>query len=205
SSWMKLNVTHKANTAVLYLIYDIHIGDKCNGRIYIENASRKDKILSLIKSTLEDVGPYFCSIAIYPDGIWEKVIEIIQPDAFEVSETKSNNPMSTEPGGNVALICLYKIGNSVQKLKWERIADWVDTAVLCKLSGKQSFSSDFKELTMADCSYQSSSMIIIQNIPASDFATYHCMATRRNMIYMKTFIETVSKGGSAKWFYNRTF
>lgn len=36
------------------------------------------KPLSFIKSTLEDV-LYFCSIVTYPDGFWEKVIEIIQP------------------------------------------------------------------------------------------------------------------------------
>lgn len=78
TSWMKFNVTHKENIAVLHPIYGVHIEDKYNGRIYFENSSREDKSLSFIKSTLEDVGLYFCSIVTYPDGIWEKVIEIIQ-------------------------------------------------------------------------------------------------------------------------------
>ncbi|NXO55673.1 CD226 protein, partial [Aramus guarauna] len=187
TSWMKLNATHKENIAVLHPIYGIHIEDKYNGRIYFENASREDKSLSFIKSTLEDVGLYFCSIVTYPDGIWEKVIEIIQPDAFEVSE-KQNNHVFTKPGGTVNFTCPYKIGDSVQQVMWERIkADQVDTIVLCNSSGKHSFGSDFKDRTLVDCSDKANSMIIIQNITASDFATYHCIATGRNKTYVITF------------------
>ncbi|KAM6276062.1 CD226 antigen isoform 4-T4 [Spheniscus humboldti] len=187
TSWMKLNVTHKENIAVLHPIHGVHIEDKYNGRIYFENSSREDKSLSFIKSTLEDVGLYFCSIVTYPDGIWEKVIKIIQTDAFEVSE-KQDNPVFTKPGGNVAFTCPYKIGDSVQQVMWERIKpDQVDTVVLCNLSGKQSFGSDFKERTLVDCSDQANSMIVIQNFTASDFATYRCVATGRNKTYVMSF------------------
>ncbi|KFQ83623.1 CD226 antigen, partial [Phoenicopterus ruber ruber] len=187
TSWMKLNVTHKENIAVLHPIYGIHIEDKYNGRIYFENASREDKSLSFIESTLEDVGLYLCSIVTYPDGVWEKVIEIIQPDAFEVSE-KQNHVVFTKPGGNVAFTCPYKIGDSVQQVMWERIkADRVDIVVLCTLSGKQSFGSDFKERALVDCSDQGNSMVVIQNITASDFATYRCVATGRNKTYVRSF------------------
>ncbi|KFQ63104.1 CD226 antigen, partial [Pelecanus crispus] len=187
TSWMKLNVTHKENIAVLHPIYGVHIEEKYNGRIYFENASREDQSLSFINSTMEDVGLYFCSIVTYPDGIWEKVIEIIQPDVFEVSE-KQNNPMFTKPGGNVTFTCPYKTGDSVQQVMWERIkADQVDTIVLCNSSGKQSFGSDFKERTLVDCSDQANSMIVIQNITTSDFATYRCVATGRNKTYVMSF------------------
>lgn len=74
ASWMKINVTHKENIAVFHPIYGIHIEDKYNGRISFENASNEDKSLSFIKSTLQNVGIYFCSIVTHPDGIWEKVI-----------------------------------------------------------------------------------------------------------------------------------
>ncbi|NXW32771.1 CD226 protein, partial [Phaetusa simplex] len=199
TSWMKFNVTHKENIAVLHPIYGVHIEDKYNGRIYFENASREDKSLSFIKSTLEDVGLYFCSIVTYPDGIWEKVIEIIQPDnnfccflcfstdAFEVSE-KQNTHVFTKPGGNVSLTCPYKIGDSVQQVLWERIkADQVDIIVLCHSSGKQSFGSDFKERTLVGCSDQANSMIVIQNITDSDFVAYRCVATGRNETYVMSF------------------
>ncbi|KAM6373422.1 LOW QUALITY PROTEIN: CD226 antigen [Alca torda] len=197
TSWMKFNVTHKENIAVLHPIYGVHIEDKYNGRIYFENASREDKSLSFIKSTLEDVGLYFCSIVTYPDGMG-KVIEIIQPDAFEVSE-KQDNHVFTKPGGNVAFTCPYKIGDSVQQVLWERIkADQVDIIVLCHSSGKQRFGSDFKERTLVDCSDQANSMIVIQNITDSDFATYRCVATGRNKTYVMSF--TVSATWDRKLF-----
>uniref|UniRef100_A0A8C0I8P5 Ig-like domain-containing protein n=1 Tax=Bubo bubo TaxID=30461 RepID=A0A8C0I8P5_BUBBB len=182
TSWMTLNVTHKENIAVLHPIYGIHIEDKYNGRIYFENASREDKSLSFTKSTLEDVGLYFCSIVTYLYGIWEKVIEIIQ-----TVSAKQTNPVFAKPGRNVALTCPYKTGDSVQQVMWERIkADQVDTIVLCNPSGKQSFGSDFKERTLVDCSDQANSMIVI-HITASDFATYRCVATGRNTTYVKTY------------------
>ncbi|PKU47495.1 hypothetical protein llap_2235 [Limosa lapponica baueri] len=198
TSWMKFNVTHKENIAVLHPIHGIHIEDKYNRRIYFENASREDKSLSFIKSTLEDVGLYFCSIVTYPDGVWEKVIEIIQPDAFEVSE-KQNNHIFTKPGGNVAFTCPYKIGDLVQQVLWERIkADQVDTVVLCHSSGKQRFGSDFKERTLVDCSDLANSTIIIQNTTDSDFATYRCVATGRNKTYVMSF--TVAATWDHKFF-----
>ncbi|NWH59653.1 CD226 protein, partial [Geococcyx californianus] len=187
TSWMKFNITHKENIAVLHPIYGIHIEDKYNGRIYFENASREDKSLFFTNSTLEDVGLYSCSIVTYPDGIWEKAIEIIQPGAFEVPE-KHNNPVFTTPGRNVTFTCPHKIGGSVQQVMWERIkADRVDTVVLCSSSGKQIFGSDFKERTLVDCSDQTNSIIVIQNITASDFAMYRCLATGRNKTYVMSF------------------
>ncbi|KAM6135454.1 LOW QUALITY PROTEIN: CD226 antigen [Pterocles gutturalis] len=180
--WMKLNVTHKENLAVLHPIYSIHIEDKYNGRIYFESASRQDKSLSFFKSTLEDIGLYFCSIVTSPD-IWEKVTEIIQPGkCFEVSQ-KQNNHVFTKPGGRCRFTC-PKSEESVQQVMWERInADWVDTGVLCSLSEKQSL-VQFKECRLVDCSNQTNPVIVIENITASDFATYHCVATGRKTYVM---------------------
>ncbi|NXP50047.1 CD226 protein, partial [Heliornis fulica] len=188
TTWMKLNITHKENIAVLHPIYGLHIEEKYNGRIYFENTSREDKSLFFIKSTLEDVGLYFCSVVTYPDGIWEKVIEIIRPDAFEVSKNQ-NNHVFAKPGENITFTCPYKIGDSVHQVMWERIKmDQVDTIVLCNSSGEQSFGSDFRERTLMVCSDQANSIIIIvQNVTASDFATYHCIATGRNKTYVMRF------------------
>ncbi|NXH17636.1 CD226 protein, partial [Bucco capensis] len=187
TSWMKLNVTHKESIAVLHPVYGVHIKDTYNGRIYFQNASREDMSLSFINSTLKDVGLYFCSIVTYPDGIWEKVIEIIQPDAFEESE-EQDNPVFTKPGENVAFTCPYKTGDSVQQVLWERIkADQIDTIALCHSSGEQRLGSDFKGRTLVDCSPQADSRIVLQNITASDFATYRCIATARNKTSLMSF------------------
>ncbi|NXT76273.1 CD226 protein, partial [Zapornia atra] len=188
TTWMKLNVTHKESIAVLHPVYGIHIEDKYKGRIYFESASREDKSLFFIKSTLEDIGLYFCSVVTYPDGIWEKVIEIIQPHAFEVSQ-KQNNHVFAKPGGTVTFTCPYKIGDSVQQVMWERLkADQVDTVAVCNSSGKQSFGLDFRGRALVDCSGQASPMLVIRNITASDFATYRCLATAGgNKTYVMSF------------------
>ncbi|XP_010181058.1 PREDICTED: CD226 antigen, partial [Mesitornis unicolor] len=118
--------------------------------------------------------------------------------SFEASE-KQNNHVFTKPGTDVTFTCPYKIGDSVQQVKWERIkADQIDTIVLCSSSGKQSFGSDFKERTLVDCSDQANSMIIIQNFTASDFATYRCVATGRNETYVMSF--TADATWDHKWF-----
>ncbi|KAM6444416.1 LOW QUALITY PROTEIN: CD226 antigen [Rhynochetos jubatus] len=179
ASWMKFNVTNKENIAVLHPIYGIHIKDKYNGRTCLENTSREDKSLSFIKSTLEDVSIYSCCIVTYPDGIWEKAIEITQPGDFEVSEKIIT---FTKPGGNGAFTCPYKIG---QQVVWERVkADQVDTGVLCHASGKQSFGPDFKECAAVDRSDQANAVTALQYFAASGFAMYHCVATGRNKTAM---------------------
>ncbi|XP_067148257.1 CD226 antigen, partial [Apteryx mantelli] len=199
TSWVKSNLTHKENIAVVHPIYGIHIEDNYKGRIHFQNDSSEDNSLYFIKSTLEDVGLYFCSIQTYPDGIWEKVIQIVQPaDAFEGPE-KENNPVFTEPGGNVTFTCPYNIGGSVQQVMWERIkADRIDSIVLCNTLGEKSFGSDFEERTLVDCTPEASSTIILQNITASDFAMYRCVATGRNKTYAMSF--TVAATLDHQWF-----
>ncbi|XP_062424508.1 CD226 antigen [Rhea pennata] len=199
TSWMKRNLTHKANIAVLHPIYGIHIENNYKGRIHFQNDSGKDKSLSFIKSTLEDVGVYFCSIQTYPDGIWEKVIKIIQPaDAFELPE-KQNNLVLTEPGGNVTFTCPYNIGDSVQQVMWERIkADRIDSIALCNSLGEKSFGSDFEERALVACAPEAGSTVVLRNVTASDFAMYRCVATGRNRTHAMSF--TVAAPLDHQWF-----
>ncbi|XP_010133269.1 PREDICTED: CD226 antigen, partial [Buceros rhinoceros silvestris] len=116
---------------------------------------------------------------------------------FEVSE-KQTNPVLARPGGNVAVTCRYKIGGSVEVM-WEKIkADRIDTVALCDLSGEPDVGSDFQGRTLVDCSGQRNSKIVIQNVTASDFATYRCVATGRNKTYVMSF--TVTAALDHKWF-----
>ncbi|NXC21669.1 CD226 protein, partial [Corythaeola cristata] len=182
TSWMKLNVTHRENIAVLHAKYGLQ--DNLSFAMYLSQ-------YTIIR----------CSIIYYQETVIYCLANItykffvvffffcvcFSTDAFEVSE-RQNNPMFTKPGGNVTFTCPYKIGDSVEQVMWERIkADRVDTIVLCTSSGKKIFGSDFKERTRVNCPDQASSMIIIQNITASDFATYRCVATGRNKTYVMSF------------------
>lgn len=108
-------------------------------------------------------------------------------DAFEISE-RQNNPVFAKPGGSVTFICPYDIGGLVQQVKWERIkAGGTDTIVLCTSVGGRSFGSDFKNRALVDCSGQASSTVVIQNITASDYTTYRCVATGRNKTFEMSF------------------
>ncbi|NXA53988.1 CD226 protein, partial [Nothocercus julius] len=188
TSWMKSNLTtYKENIAALHPVYGTHISDNYKGRIHFQKDSSEDSSLYFVKSTLEDVGLYFCSIQTFPDGTWEKVIKIIQPDAFEVPE-KQNNYVFTEPGGNVTFTCPYNIGGLVQQVMWERIkVDQMDFIVLCNSLGQKSFGSDFEGRTLVDCTSKTSSMMILQNVTASDFAMYRCVVTGRNKTFAMSF------------------
>ncbi|NXA33535.1 CD226 protein, partial [Eudromia elegans] len=186
TSWMKSNLTRKENIAALHPDYGIHINDNYKGRINFRNDSSEDSSLYFTKSTLEDVGLYFCSIQTFPDGTWEKVIKVVRPDAFEIPE-KQKNHVFAKPGGNVTFTCPY-IGGPVQQVMWQRIkVDQMDFIVLCNSLGQKSFGSDFEERTLVDCSSKTSSMMVLQNVTASDFAMFRCVVTGRKKTFAKSF------------------
>ncbi|KAM7035898.1 LOW QUALITY PROTEIN: CD226 antigen-like [Passerculus sandwichensis] len=199
TSWMKLNVTLRENTAVLSPIYGIHIKDKYNGRIFFEN-NHEDFLCQLLLSAIIFPFPDHGINASYTTTNYPLTHAALRSaDAFEVSE-KQNNPMFTKPGGNVAFTYPDKIGDSVQQVMWERIkADWLDFVILCNSSRKQSFFAlDFKECTPVDCSDQENSRFVFQNITASDFVIYFRVAAGRNKNYMMNF--TVAAAWDHKWF-----
>uniref|UniRef100_A0A8C6Z795 Ig-like domain-containing protein n=1 Tax=Nothoprocta perdicaria TaxID=30464 RepID=A0A8C6Z795_NOTPE len=200
TSWMKNNLTHKEYIAVLHPVYGIYITDNYKGRIHFQNDSSEDSSLYFIKSTLKDVGVYCCSIQTFPDGTWEKVIKIVQPDVFEVPE-RQNNHVLTKPEENVTFTCPYNIGGPVQQVMWERIkVDQMDFIVLCNSLGQKSFGSDFEERALVDCTSKTSTMMVLQNVTASDFAMYRCVVTGRNKTFAMSFIVTDTLPNSSNIF-----
>uniref|UniRef100_A0A8C8RBB8 Ig-like domain-containing protein n=1 Tax=Pelusios castaneus TaxID=367368 RepID=A0A8C8RBB8_9SAUR len=132
-SWIKRNASSKETIAVFHPLHGVHIEDVYKDRVRFVNASSKDMSLNFIKTIEADMGLYVCSVT-FPDGIWEKVIQVIQSDDFEVPVTP-NHHMVTEPGENVTFKCPYNVGGLVQQVIWERIkADRMDTIVLFNLS-----------------------------------------------------------------------
>uniref|UniRef100_A0A8C0G8K4 CD226 molecule n=1 Tax=Chelonoidis abingdonii TaxID=106734 RepID=A0A8C0G8K4_CHEAB len=118
-SWVKSIVAGKEVIAVSHPLYGVHIEDKYKDRIRFINASSRDKSLNFMKTTEADTGLYLCSIT-FPKGVWEKVVQVIQLDSFEVPVPPTNH-MIIEPGGNVTLRCSYSVGDLVRQVMWERI------------------------------------------------------------------------------------
>uniref|UniRef100_A0A452IQI0 Ig-like domain-containing protein n=1 Tax=Gopherus agassizii TaxID=38772 RepID=A0A452IQI0_9SAUR len=118
-SWVKSIVTGKEVIAVSHPLYGVHIEDKYKDRVRFINAFSRDKSLNFMKTTEADTGLYLCSIT-FPNGVWEKVVQVIQLDSFEVPVPPTNH-MIIEPGGNVTLRCSYSVGDLVRQVMWERI------------------------------------------------------------------------------------
>ncbi|XP_074919024.1 CD226 antigen isoform X2 [Chelonoidis abingdonii] len=172
-SWVKSIVAGKEVIAVSHPLYGVHIEDKYKDRIRFINASSRDKSLNFMKTTEADTGLYLCSIT-FPKGVWEKVVQVIQLDSFEVPVPPTNH-MIIEPGGNVTLRCSYSVGDLVRQVMWERIkADQMDTIVLCNLSEGKTYGSDYQERAMIDCATQESDILVIQNVTSSDSGIYRC-------------------------------
>ncbi|KAM9164060.1 CD226 antigen isoform 2-T2 [Pangshura tecta] len=172
-SWAKSIVTGKEVIAVSHPLYGVHIEDKYKDRVRFINASSRDKSLNFMKTTEADTGLYLCSIT-FPNGVWEKVVQVIQLDSFEVP-VPSTNHMIIEPGGNVTLRCSYSVGDLVRQVTWERIKeDRMDTIVLCNLSEGKTYGSDYQERAMIDCATQESDILVIQNVTSSDSGIYRC-------------------------------
>uniref|UniRef100_A0A8D0H0W3 CD226 molecule n=1 Tax=Sphenodon punctatus TaxID=8508 RepID=A0A8D0H0W3_SPHPU len=182
-SWFKRNKRVKDKIAVFKPSYDAYIEEKYKGRVSFVSSAPKDRSLTLIKTTPADTGLYFCSVHAFPDGIWEKVIQVVQSDGFEIPVQPTHH-VATKPGENVTLTC--HIGSSVQLVKWERIkTDQRDTIVVCNLSSTlKIYGSDYEERIAVDCGRHANSTIVLQNVTASDSGIYHChrysTATRGN-------------------------
>ncbi|XP_019375582.1 PREDICTED: CD226 antigen [Gavialis gangeticus] len=186
-SWIKCNETNKEAIATFHPSYGVHIDDKYKDRVYIVNASSEDKSLYFTKTSAADTGFYSCSIQTFPDGLWEKIIQVIQSDVFDASMPQPH-PVVTGLGGNLLLMCLYNLGGSVQQVKWERIQrDRIDTIVLCSWSGKKTFGSDFQQRTLIDCTPHVNNTLIIKNFTASDYGIYRCVATGGNKMDVMSF------------------
>ncbi|XP_039379771.1 CD226 antigen [Mauremys reevesii] len=172
-SWVKSIVTGKEVIAVSHPLYGVHIEDKYKDRVRFINSSARDNSLNFMKTTEADTGLYLCSIT-FPNGVWEKVVQVIQLDSFEVPVPPTNH-MIIEPGGNVTLRCSYSVGDLVRQVTWERIkADRMDTIVLCNLSEGKTYGSDYQERAMIDCATQESDILVIQNVTSSDSGIYCC-------------------------------
>ncbi|XP_074841960.1 CD226 antigen [Carettochelys insculpta] len=173
-SWVKNIITGKEPIAVFHPMYGVHIEEKYKDRVRFIKVSSKDKSLNFLKTTEADVGFYSCSIT-FPDGIWEKVIQVIQSDSFKVPHVPPTNHMITEPGENVTLRCPYIVRGLAQQLTWHRIkGDQMDTVVLCNFSEGKIYGSDYQEHAKIDCPTQGSSTLVLHNVTAFDSGIYRC-------------------------------
>lgn len=78
-SWRKENGTQKENVVVFKLPSDLHIESKYKDRVHVVNHTTNNKSLIFNNATEADVGLYRCSFQVFPDGNWEKRIQVVRP------------------------------------------------------------------------------------------------------------------------------
>ncbi|XP_019060749.1 CD226 antigen isoform X1 [Fukomys damarensis] len=181
AEWFKMVGNQKQSMAIFHPTYGVIIRKSYENKFHFVNstAPRKDMTLSFNNASKADVGVYSCLLHIFPYGSWEKMIEVVQSDSFEIAESLNHSHMVSRPG-NITLTYDLPVDWAVQQIKWEKIQPHqIDLLVRCNLSEGISYSRYRKQI-LTNCTQGiRSNFIIITNATASDSGLYRCHFTAR--------------------------
>ncbi|XP_029448546.1 CD226 antigen isoform X2 [Rhinatrema bivittatum] len=176
-SWVKGTGPQKVTVLVADSIHGVHIDTMYKEKVDFANvsSSSRDMSLQFHRTSAADMGYYYCSVHTFPDGIWEKVIKVVQSDDFGVAVAALHHVFA-EPGQNVTFSCQYTLGSKVKQVTWEKIrGGQIDTIASCNLSDGKIYGSDYKARMLVDCpNLTDSSTVVIQNVSTIDEGLYHC-------------------------------
>ncbi|XP_021097820.1 CD226 antigen isoform X2 [Heterocephalus glaber] len=179
AEWFKIVGKQKQSMAIFHPTYGVIIRTSYKNKLHFVNSttSLKDVTLSFNNASKADVGLYSCLLHIFPHGSWEKMIEVVQSDSFEIAESSNHSHMTSSPG-NITLTYDLPVNWAVQQIKWEKIQPHqVDLLVHCNLSEGISYSRYGKQI-LTNCTQGiRSNFIIIINATASDSGLYRCHFT----------------------------
>lgn len=177
--WAKNNGSIKEPIAVFNTDHGIHVPEIYRGRIGFSEPGKdsKDKSLQFSGTLLSDLGTYTCSVHAFPEGIWEKTIQVIKADHFG-GFTPSSFAYATMLGQNATFSCACTLGDSIKQITWEKLSEEGQTTVaLCNLSKGQvlqHYGADHKHRSLIVCNGLQSSTLTIWNVIASDEGIYRC-------------------------------
>uniref|UniRef100_A0A8C4MZ56 CD226 molecule n=1 Tax=Equus asinus asinus TaxID=83772 RepID=A0A8C4MZ56_EQUAS len=120
--WFKVNAMEKESLVIFNPTYGAIIRQPYADRVYFSNSTvtPNDMTLSFHNASEADVGFYSCFLHTFPHGPWEKVIQVVPPDSFEI-DAPSNSHILSEPGKNVTLTCQLQMKWPLQQVTWEKI------------------------------------------------------------------------------------
>ncbi|XP_074130248.1 CD226 antigen isoform X2 [Sminthopsis crassicaudata] len=158
-----------------------------------------DATVKLAKNMIfeSDLGLYLCILHLFPHGPWEKVIQVVQSDGFEI-RVPSNSHMVSEPGKNVKFIFQTHKSSPLKHVTWERIQPHqIDHLTYCNLNNGKSYGLKYQRKILTSCSQEmTSSSIVIHNVTASDSGFYQCCLTTNtgeNEIFVMNLTVTDAK------------
>ncbi|XP_017383002.1 CD226 antigen isoform X2 [Cebus imitator] len=173
--WFKIG-TKKDSIAIYSPTHGVVIRKPYAEKVYFLNSAMSSNNLTLFfrNASEDDVGYYSCSLYAYPEGSWQKVIQVVQSDSFETA-VPPNSHIISEPGKNITLTCQPQMTWPVQEVRWEKIQPHqIDLLTYCNLVHGGNFTSSFPREIVNNCSHGVQSFIIIPNARASDSGLYGC-------------------------------
>ncbi|XP_066480537.1 CD226 antigen, partial [Tiliqua scincoides] len=173
-TWSKKKDNGKDNIAVLQLPRNLHIESKYQNRVDIVKQTSNNKSLVFTNATEADIGYYHCSFTLFPQGIWEKRIHVVQSGDFEPHVLPAFHlAMKLERRANFT--CQHDSEVAVNQVIWEKVqVDSVDLVVQCDESGTAIRGAEYEERVEIDCANRASSTMTLENVTASDFGIYRC-------------------------------
>ncbi|XP_014695109.1 CD226 antigen isoform X1 [Equus asinus] len=175
--WFKVNAMEKESLVIFNPTYGAIIRQPYADRVYFSNSTvtPNDMTLSFHNASEADVGFYSCFLHTFPHGPWEKVIQVVPPDSFEI-DAPSNSHILSEPGKNVTLTCQLQMKWPLQQVTWEKIQPHqIDLLTTCNLSQGKSYTSKFRRQILSNCSQgMRRASIVLPHVTASDSGLYRC-------------------------------
>ncbi|XP_051058065.1 CD226 antigen [Phodopus roborovskii] len=174
--WNKINGTETVTIAVYIPNHRMHIHKNYLHRVHFPNSTVgfRNMSLSFYNASETDIGTYTCLLSIFPSGLWEKKIKVVQSDSFAIL-APSDGYLYAEPGQNVTLSCQLPRNWPVQQVMWERVQPHqVDILASCNLSQGTRYTSKYLRKIWSTCSQESMQSVVIPNATAADFGLYRC-------------------------------
>ncbi|XP_075067443.1 CD226 antigen [Mixophyes fleayi] len=174
-SWFKFNGSFEEPLCAFHNTYGKYISEKYKGRMsfVFENIS-SDMSITLTETSKQDIGIYFCYIALFPLGTVKKVIAVQEDDFGKIMP--SSHQTFTE-NSTITLNFQYTLEGDVKKVTLERFTDVkMDTIVSCeKLMNsrtKATYGFDFINRILVDCSILHNITILIYQAASTDEGLY---------------------------------
>ncbi|XP_003788506.3 CD226 antigen [Otolemur garnettii] len=175
--WFKVTSVEKEAVAIFSPTHGVVIRPSYADRVFFVNSSMapNDISLSFHNASEADVGFYCCFLHTFPQGTWEKVIQVVQSDSFEIAEPSISHIVS-EPGKNITLSCQLPMKWPVQQVTWEKIQPHqIDRLACCNFFQGRNYTSKYRRQVWTTCTQGSRrSFIILPNVMASDSGLYRC-------------------------------
>ncbi|XP_063779459.1 CD226 antigen [Pseudophryne corroboree] len=177
SSWFKLNGSFEEQLCAFHMIHGKYFSEKYKGRMsfVVENFS-SDMSIILTETAKEDIGIYFCYIALFPKGTVRKVIAV-QADDFGKIIPSANQIFAENT--TISLNFQYTLGGDVKKVTLEKFKDVkMDTIVFCEKQmtsrTKATYGFDFINRAIVNCSILQNITMFIYQAASMDKGLYKC-------------------------------